>query len=421
MDGYALAVWDFETLHDSVMEMEYGPNWFKQFPADDQPPVVSIDRLIEQINRDVSINWHDAIADWRYFKSYTADLKRKQICPIQVMSGGRGAERLDVYLNSFFERKPLIQGIQSLVLIGISDSLLSTVRRAQDSGLNVVGVGIPGKYTADVATACDKFIPYSAYVEDESSHSGLKVDEGQADTLVKAMHTLSQRTGSEWIQRVRIKPAMVRLDPTFDEKSTGYATFSSFLDDHSAVLSHRHHFNENEPEYRLKSRYRQQVEQQLSPQTKRRNIQISLYSRIAAEQGLRLPEPEIIWIGLDIYASFLKDGQAFSSFSELDDECYRQLLSDLPHVTLTDSKKVRQVLFKCFLFSPGDGTSIGFREEIASLEDIENLYFDLITARIARNAPQPVNFEALSYAVTGEVGSADRLKEKFDAPAPVTE
>ncbi|WP_187271007.1 NYN domain-containing protein [Neolewinella aurantiaca] len=134
------------------------------------------------------------------------------------------------------------------------------------------------------------------------------------------------------------------------------------------------------------------------------------YLRVAAQQGVRMPPPKIMWIGIDIYASFLRDFGQFHSFKELDDECYNQLSQDVPGATMTEVKKIRQVLFKCYLFRPSEDGLISFQEDIQTLADIEDCYFELMLKRIANNLREPTDYSALSIALTGADESADRLK-----------
>lgn len=134
------------------------------------------------------------------------------------------------------------------------------------------------------------------------------------------------------------------------------------------------------------------------------------YLRVAAQQGVRMPPPNMMWIGIDIYASFLKNYGPFNSFKELDEECYDQLVQDVPSATMTEVKKIRQVLFKCYLFRPSDDGLISFQENIQELEDIENCYFELMLRRIANNLNEPVDYKALSLALTDSEDSADRLE-----------
>lgn len=135
------------------------------------------------------------------------------------------------------------------------------------------------------------------------------------------------------------------------------------------------------------------------------------YLRVAAQQGVRMPPPKIMWIGIDIYAAFLRDYGPFNSFKELDEECYDQLRLDVPDVTMTEIKKVRQVLFKCYLFRPSEDGLISFQENIKGLEDIEDAYFELMIKRIANNLKTAVDYEALSLALTDTKDSAERLEK----------
>lgn len=135
------------------------------------------------------------------------------------------------------------------------------------------------------------------------------------------------------------------------------------------------------------------------------------YLRVAAQQGVRMPPPNIMWIGIDIYSSFLRDFGQFQSFKELDDECYNQLSQDVPGAAMTEVKKIRQVLFKCYLFRPSEDGLISFQENIQTLADIEDCYFELMLKRIANNLREPTDYVALSLALTGTNDSADRLEK----------
>lgn len=137
------------------------------------------------------------------------------------------------------------------------------------------------------------------------------------------------------------------------------------------------------------------------------------YLRVAAQQGVRMPPPQMMWVGIDIYASFLRDFGQFNNFKELDDECYEQLRQDVPSATMTEVKKIRQVLFKCYLFRPSEDGLISFQENIKDLESIEICYFDLMIRRIANNLNEPVNYKALSLALTDTENLAERL-ERMD-------
>ncbi|OAV45451.1 hypothetical protein [Lewinella sp. 4G2] len=409
MNGNTLAIWDFETLHDAVMEVEFGSEWYRKYPGIKQPDVVKVEKLYRSLEHTYETNWHDVLADWQYFHAYREELLSTPIRPVQTFSHEKGMKRLARYSASLFDREPFVKGLSNLIVVGITDDLIPLVQRANDAGLRVIGIGAPNQPCTDCEPLCEEFFWYDDAVSGMQAKVKSATEQQSIDTLAKAMFNLANRSGKEWIQRVHIKPAMVAVDPDFDEKLYGYASFSAFLDDHPNVLSHRHHYDRDEPEYKLKAKFRQLANAQLLPEEKAQRKTIAAYSRLAAEQGLRLPAPNTLWVGLEVYANLLANKQGFRNFSELDEECHRLLVKELPYATLTDSKKIRQVLFKCFLFSPGTGDRIGFREEVKTVQDIETLYFDLIIDRIVANTPEPVDYDALSIAVTGNADQADRL------------
>ena len=58
-----------------------------------------------------------------------------------------------------------------------------------------------------------------------------------------------------------------------------------------------------------------------------------------------------------------------------------------------------------------DEKHIDTEEDIKSLADIEDCYFELMLKRIANNLREPTDYEVLSVALTGTNESAERLKK----------
>lgn len=54
--------------------------------------------------------------------------------------------------------------------------------------------------------------------------------------LVQALQSLEQREGKPWIQRVKLKPMMLRLDPAFDEANHDYPNFTEFLEGNADIV-----------------------------------------------------------------------------------------------------------------------------------------------------------------------------------------
>ena len=50
---------------------------------------------------------------------------------------------------------------------------------------------------------------------------------------------LAANNGEPWVKKAAIRPMVVRLDPTFDEKTYGASTFSELLKRYAEVLEER--------------------------------------------------------------------------------------------------------------------------------------------------------------------------------------
>ncbi|NJC25238.1 hypothetical protein [Neolewinella antarctica] len=419
MDGKALAVWDFETLHDAVMESDYGPNWFRRFSGDNQPPAINVPAIARAVEEITPDNWHTALADWRFFGNYAATLHENKVRPVQIFPGrGDVAEQIRQHHSVTLDQADKLRAIDRVVLIGLDDSQCAFVKQLKEVGTAVTGIGISQDSNQLAIADCDDFIDYYDLSPATSTASpGARA--GAREVLVQAIQDLSQRFGNEWVQRVRIKPTMVTIDADFDEAKLGYKTFSDFLADNEEVLFSRHVRTAREPEYALRPDHRLDPTEHLEPGEKELRLQVTQYNHISAREGLRLPEAKLMWLGVDIYAAFLSDPTGFANFKELDEECLTQLKRDISGASMTDAKKVRQVLFKCFLFSPGTGEKIGFQKDIKTLPQVEDLYFNLIINRVARKVKGLVNFKALSLTATGESKYSKRLSVCFDTAPQV--
>ena len=54
--------------------------------------------------------------------------------------------------------------------------------------------------------------------------------------LVQALQSMEAREGKPWIQRVKVKPMMLRLDPAFDEANHDYPNFTEFLEGNDDIV-----------------------------------------------------------------------------------------------------------------------------------------------------------------------------------------
>lgn len=405
--------WDFAQLHDNLLFDQADGRPPAHLPATTpQPEVVDLACLLRSLDQSGAIVFNRAYADWRPFGDYAGQLTSLALDLTQLFPNEQGTinvhRRLTADLLDYIGQP---QAAETIVIVGGGSEYRQLRQIVKQNGRKLLGVGIEGITDNFWIETCDDFRFYHRMGCSKlfTGEIGGSPDFKRArDLLTVSMQQLASYYGSPWVQQVRIKPAIIRRDPDFDEGVLGYDAFSQFLRDQNDLLERRHREGEQEPEYRLRGTHADAPVDQAALQPSKEHM-ASQYLRIAGQQGIRMPDPVVMWEGIDVYASFLVDGISFESFAEIDQECLRLLREDFPKLSMTEVKKVRQVLFKCFLFRPSVDDTIGFHEDVSSLEDIEDRYFQLMLARIGNNADSPLNYAALSLALTGSEEQADRL------------
>lgn len=406
--------WDFAQLHENLLYEPADGNQARMPINAPQPEVIDVLCLLNGVDQLGAIVSNRAYADWRQFSSYGELLAELPIELTQLFPLHNG--NLSVYRELSADLTTYLQTpdrAEIICIIGGGSEYRQVGRQIKEAGSQLIGIGVERVTDQFWVDSCDDFRFYHR-MGCRKLFSGAFVD-GTVDLIAgrrvlgAALQQLAEYYGTDWIQQVRIKPAIIRLEPGFDEGLLGYDAFSQFLRDQPDLLERRHREGEQEPEYRLTSEVPEMRSASEIPEDV--DLLASQYLRVAGQQGIRMPEPTIMWEGIDVYAGFLADGISFTSFSDIDQECLRLLREDFHQLSMTEVKKVRQVLFKCFLFRPSVDDTIGFHEEVSNLEDIEDRYFQLMLARIGNNINQPLEYEALSLALTGTKDQAVRLAE----------
>ena len=413
MTKRALAVWDFEMLHDAAMELRYGAGWLRRFNSDKQPPVLNISGLVSLIKTDHDLLWDDAYADWRYFQNYAKTMVQQDVRPVQLFEHDDTAnDRVCTYVEALLSHPVVNETLDTVFVIGAHDGLLPLVATCREKNLRLVGINTDNPTTGRMQQQCDAWMDYAILVDQEAPSVKQGLPDSISTMLATTLRYLSNETGSAWVPRVLIRPEFINRVPNFRESDYGFDSFSDFLAAQTQLLEMRVLPTQREPVIRLtESDHSVHLHRPSAPASTASTVR--LYGRIAAQQGLRLPNPNIMWVGIEAYADLINVATGFSNFKELDQACLDELRKTFAGASMTDAKKVRQVLFKCFVFGPGTETKIGFREGLSGLSEIEDLYFDLMLRRIGLNAPQPIDFAALSTAITGEADQAKRLEEQF--------
>lgn len=413
MDKLAV-FWNFTSFHEAVMEVEYGPQWYRKIGAGVQPEAIDIRSIMKLTEESGEIVANYAYGDWRQLESYAGILREFKVTLLQFFPQPRGRQEVvsDELIKDIIQLTEGADPPTQLLLVGGSNKLLSLREPLKAKGVKIKTCSIASPANQQWEEVVDDFIAYRSIARpmqgDQQSFSDPKTTH---QALIQTFLDLRTQYGQDWVKQVKIKPVLLRHLPNFQESEYGYSSFGAYLGDQREVLDRRQPSNAREAEYSLPEAVIPEEAKNTLSEEDNPEALVPYYLRVAAQQGVRMPAPEVMWIGIDIYAAFLESNQIFESFSDLDDECLHQLQQDVPDATLTDAKKIRQVLFKCYLFRPSKDGTIGFQDEVKGLEDIEDRYFRLMLSRIGNNVKLPINFEAMSLSLTGDAKSAAFLED----------
>ena len=515
--------WDFENIHASAMTSEYGQSWFQKYKHKPQPNVLDIKAIMDYINSlgDVVVN--KSYADYHYLHRYATELNEHAIDLIQIFPRGyNGKNGADIRLSiDIVEDITLMPYITTVVLLSGDSDFISVAKRVRQRGLRIIGIGLKATSNKFWIKTCNEFKFYDNILSDLDDDVA-KVDQGDVDTeeaknlVTKAMRQLSRNGSTEWVKRVRIKPALIRLDPSFDERNYGETSFGRFLDNVAAnVLEYREVEGQQEPEYRLKetaSRSRRSGRRKPSVPTdsiyekpksnrdngngnndkrssgksrsenskstnsrvrgknetpngednrtgsrkrgrsKNRRDQaeptdaqpqeatpvvepelpaeveqdptpapqtdyspkdlVKLYNRVLVNQGIRLLDFDLMKAGIRVYANFVKKKRTFADNATLDEVTAEELRNTHPEAGITEARKIRHILYKCFLFKKTVEAGIGFHEDVKGIRDIEERYFRLVLRRVADNIDgRELQYGPLSTVVFGKATRARTLQK----------
>lgn len=406
--------WNFNQLHERVLRRDHATVPPTQRHQYDQPGMVNVMGLNRFIRNRWDVRRSVAYANWQDLSIYASplaesDVELVQLFPPRSKWMHQACERFQSDVEKLLDEQPDI----NIILIGADVSFVNCLDKFRNSGIQIVGINLRQRGDDDIEAGYREFIAYrdAAPPLRGQDNPAAAVRETHP-ALIDVLHRLGRNTAGEWVSPRLIQEELAQAFEAFDEQHYGYHSLAAYLQDQSKIVEWRRGAKRGEIEYRLWP----QVSRRLKSEDAEDLYlleEIDLYGRLAAQQGLRLPHPSLMWVGIDIYAAIIDDGESFSDFAALDEECLLQLRKEFDEAGMTDARKIRQILFKCYIFSPSNGHRIEFRDEVKTLEDVEDRYFSLLADRVAANVNGPVNWVAMSRAFTGEVGHGERMKSRY--------
>lgn len=214
-----------------------------------------------------------AYADWssEVNANYRGQLVARAVDLVQLFPaaayGKNGADiRLAVDAVEDMFRLP---DLTHVVIVGGDSDYIALAQRCKRLGRYVVGIGVAGSSSRSLAAACDEFVTYDTLpgvpvpepgpppadaapkkrarrrkadaeepeIEPEPEPEP-DPDPGDAATalLLRALRIGLEKDDADWLHNSAVKAQMKRMDPSFNEKSLGYRSFSEFLRSHADLV-----------------------------------------------------------------------------------------------------------------------------------------------------------------------------------------
>ncbi|KUI39204.1 NYN domain-containing protein [Mycobacterium sp. GA-2829] len=215
-----------------------------------------------------------AYADWSsdVNANYRGQLVARAVDLVQLFPaaayGKNGADiRLAVDAVEDMFRLP---DLTHVVIVGGDSDYIALAQRCKRLGRYVVGIGVAGSSSRSLAAACDEFVTYDALpgvpvpppavaAEAEKAEPAKRTrrrkpekaeePEPEPDTepeidpadsatalLLRALRIGLEKDDADWLHNSAVKAQMKRMDPSFNEKSLGYRSFSDFLRSHADLV-----------------------------------------------------------------------------------------------------------------------------------------------------------------------------------------
>ena len=248
MDKPSVAIyWDFENIHATLIDQLKGSGTYRGSRFTPQDPVVDVAALMEFCASFGSVAINRAYGNWQWFARYREVLLHNAVELIQLFPPGAAAKNgADIKLClDATEDMIRFPHIATLVIIGADSDFMPISQKVKAAGRTLVGVGVEAATNKHWAHSCHEFRYYERLVPEEAPKPETPAEQeapSQPDALDlvrRAITRLAANNGEPWVKKAAIRPMVVRLDPTFDEKTYGATTFSELLKRYQDVLEER--------------------------------------------------------------------------------------------------------------------------------------------------------------------------------------
>src|SRR5205085_4114475 len=322
-----------------------------------------------------------------------------------------------------------------IIVVGGDSDFISLAQKVKQANLTIIGIGVQESTNQFWVQCCNEFKYYKTLlgitsgvstapsterletVQDKPAVSpkvplavdtkvmgnkdnAIEIDDVNLDDarelMLRAVRHLIAQNGENRVLKARLKPTMVRMDPSFDEVNYGFPTFSSFLNAFSDVVTTiSNDFGG----------YVQIIDQQLSITEPLIQSSQEIYERVLKRGKLHiLPVPW--WREALIQAEqiFLNaPDKRVPSFEYLEQELGKALeqkgLTNDPALI----HRLRGNMFALWQFRLLNEKGIGLKVEPGDGRLLQAIEEEMVR-RLIRHSPPPIDIDSVTSILYGEEG-----------------
>ena len=193
----------------------------------------SIQWLFDQISDIGRITVKRAYTDWSTVKGKRDQLLHLGIEPIHLFTwGASGKNSSDIRLVIDAVDLLYQSQIDTFVIVSSDSDFVPLVSKLRAAGKSVIGAGRQATVSRSLVISCDRYF----YLDQPKSQPRLtapRSDDNGESLLIRAMTAAMDDEGR--VVGSKLRQTMQRLDPSFDFRDEGHATFTKYLETSSGV------------------------------------------------------------------------------------------------------------------------------------------------------------------------------------------
>jgi uncharacterized LabA/DUF88 family protein len=234
--------WDFENLHAGLVDAKHGDGTYakQDHRFKPQEPLVDVQALVELSASFGPVAINRAYGNWQFFARYRDALLQSAVELVQLFPPGAAAKNgADIKLClDATEDIARFSHIGTVIIIGGDSDFMPVAQKIKAAGRTLIGIGTRKNTNRHWAKSCHEFRYYDTLVGVSSLElpiaSGEKAitlppADPAADILRRAVRLLAETKGEPWVNKGSVWHMVKRLDPTFDPKDHGHASFAEMV------------------------------------------------------------------------------------------------------------------------------------------------------------------------------------------------